>query len=459
MLDKRAIMKILLVNPPVSFSYYSMGLSRPPLGLAYMAALLTDTHHVEIVDFNIERGSWKHKPYADFDIVGISADTARYSVAMKIARLAKAAGATVVMGGPHVSFFDTDALQSGAVDYIVRNEGEYSFRSLVKFLSHEIPIEEVPGLSYMADGGIVRTPNPPFITDLDSLPLPARELLPLRRYKEKIDGRPMTTMITSRGCPFNCNFCSSSQFSGVRWRPRSVEGIFEEIELVYRKYDYKAINFIDDNFTLNPDRAVKLSERIIASGFDLNWEAMSHVETVVKNPGMVKTMARSGLKWMFLGFESGSQEILNEYGKKSTVQDAKKAVDILHENGVKIIGAFILGALGDNERTMKETIDLAKSLNPSRAQFSLLTPYPGTRLFERVKEKLLTKNWEMYEGLHPTIKLDKITPQILNRFLFKAYASFYLRPPKAVENFSYIYRTMPSAIVLIASNFYSRFQR
>jgi anaerobic magnesium-protoporphyrin IX monomethyl ester cyclase len=126
---------------------------------------------------------------------------------------------------------------------------------------------------------------------------------------------------------------------------------------------------------------------------------------------------------------------------------------------VKIIGAFILGALGDNERTMKETIDLAKSLNPSRAQFSLLTPYPGTRLFERVKEKLLTKNWEMYEGLHPTIKLDKITPQILNRFLFKAYASFYLRPPKAVENFSYIYRTMPSAIVLIASNFYSRFQR
>jgi anaerobic magnesium-protoporphyrin IX monomethyl ester cyclase len=452
-------MKILFVNPPVGFSYYSMGLSRPPLGLAYMAALLTDTHHVEIVDFNIEKGGWKHKSYADFDIVGISADTARYSVAMKIARLAKAAGATVVMGGPHVSFFDTDALESGAVDYIVRNEGEYSFRSLVKFLLHEIPIEEVPGLSYMADGGIVRTPNPPFITDLDSLPFPARELLPLRRYKEKIDGRPMTTMITSRGCPFNCNFCSSSQFSGVRWRPRSVEGIFEEIELLYHKHDYKAINFIDDNFTLNPDRAVKLSERIIASGFDLNWEAMSHVETVVKNPGMVKTMARSGLKWMFLGFESGSQEILNEYGKKSTVQDAKKAVDILHENGVKIIGAFILGALGDNERTMKETIDLAKSLNPSRAQFSLLTPYPGTRLFERVKEKLLTKNWEMYEGLHPTIKLDKITPQILNRFLFKAYASFYLRPPKAVENFSYIYRTLPSAFVLIASNFYSRFQR
>ncbi len=452
-------MKILLVNPPVGFSYYSMGLSRPPLGLAYLAAVLDKQHIVTIADFNLERRSWKHYPYEGFDLVGISADTARYSVAMKIARLAKAGGATVVMGGPHVSFFDKDPIESGLVDYIIRNEGEYSFRSLVKFLSHEIPIEEVRGLSYLSDGARVRTPDAPFITDLDSLPVPARELLPLRHYKEKIDGRPMTTMITSRGCPFNCNFCSSSQFSGVRWRPRSVEGILEEIELIYRRHDYKAINFIDDNFTLNPDRAAKISERIIASGFDLYWEAMSHVETVVKNPGMVRVMAKSGLKWMFLGFESGSQEILNEYGKKSSLKDARRAVDILHENGVKIIGAFILGALGDNERTMRETINLAKSLNPSRAQFSLLTPYPGTKLFEKVKEKLLTKNWEMYEGLHPTIKLDKITPQVLNRFLFKAYASFYLRPPKAVENFPYIYKTFPSAMALILSNFLSRWPR
>ena len=412
--------------------------------------------NVTITDFNIAKKNWKRHSYGEFDVVGISADTARYSTALKIARLAKTAGATVVMGGPHVSFFDGDALLSGAVDYIVRNEGEYSFRSLVRYLSREIPIEEVRGLSYLANGALVRTADAPFITDLDSLPFPARELLPLRNYKEKINGRPMTTMITSRGCPFNCNFCSSSQFSGVRWRPRSVDGILEEIDLIYRKYNYRAINFIDDNFTLNPDRAAKISERIIAGGYDICWEAMSHVETVVKNPGMVNVMARAGLKWMFLGFESGSQEILNEYGKKSSVADARRAVDILHENGVKIIGAFILGALGDNERTMGETIRFAKSLNPSRAQFSLLTPYPGTKLFERVKEKLLTNNWAMYSGLHPTIKLDKITPQRLNRFLFKAYAGFYLRPPKAVENYPYILRTLPSAMALICTNLYSR---
>ncbi len=449
-------MKILLVNPPVGFGYYSMGLSRPPLGLAYLASHLTDKHTVKIVDFNIERPRWKRYPFENFDIIGISADTARYTVAMKIAKRAKAAGAIVVMGGPHVSFFDEDALRSGNVDYVIRNEGEYAFLSLIRYLAGEIPLKDVQGLSRIADGGIIRTPPAPFITDLDSLPLPARELLQLRRYTEKIDGRPMTTIITSRGCPFNCNFCSSSQFSGVRWRPRSVDGVMEEIDIVYHKYGYRAINFIDDNFTLNPRRAIEISERIIAGGYDIYWESMSHVETVVKHPDMVRIMARSGLRWMFLGFESGSQDILNEYGKKSSLEDARRAVDILHENGVKIIGAFILGALGDSDRTMRETIELAKSLNPSRAQFSLLTPYPGTKLFERVKEKLLTNNWEMYSGLHPTIRLDKITPQRLNRFLFKAYAGFYLRPPKAIENFQYIYRTLPSALALIATNLFSR---
>jgi anaerobic magnesium-protoporphyrin IX monomethyl ester cyclase len=452
-------MRILLVNPPVGFGYYSMGLSRPPLGLAYLASLLVDRHDVGIIDFNIEKKRWKRFPFAGYDVIGISADTARYSTSMRIAKLAKESGAKVVMGGPHVSFFDEDALRSGYVDYVIKNEGEYSFRSLIEALSGEVPIEEVRGLSRISAGEVVRTAPAPFVDDLDSLPFPARDLLPLRRYTEKIDGRPMTTMITSRGCPFNCNFCSSSQFSGVRWRPRSVEGILEEIDLVVSKYGYHAINFIDDNFTLNPDRAVRISEGIVAGGYDLYWEAMSHVETVVKHPDMVKAMAKSGLKWMFLGFESGSQEILNEYGKKSSVADAKRAVDILHENGVKIIGAFILGALGDNERTMRATIDLAKSLNPSRAQFSLLTPYPGTKLWEKVKEKLLTNDWEMYSGLRPTIRLDKVTPQVLNRFLFKAYASFYLRPPKAVENFHYIYKTLPSALALIATNIFTRVPR
>jgi len=184
---------------------------------------------------------------------------------------------------------------------------------------------------------------------------------------------------------------------------------------------------MDDNFTLNPDRAIKLSEKIIKQGWDLTWGAQSHVNIIVNNPGMVRMMARAGLKWIFLGFESGSQEVLNGYGKKALVQDALKAIEILKENDVEVTGSFILGALDETKEMMKETINFAKRLNPSRAQFTILTPYPGTKLYEIVKDRLLTKIWEIYTCLHPTIKLDHISPEELRRLLIMAYFSFYGR--------------------------------
>ena len=160
-------------------------------------------------------------------MVGISADTSRYETALKIARVAKRQGATVVLGGPHVSFMDEEALASGVVDYVVRNEGEHSFLALVDCLAGEGRLQDLKGVSYLQDGRLFRTPDAPPIADLDALPFPARDLLPLKLYKEKMNGRPMTTMVTSRGCPFNCEFCSSSQFMGVGWRARSAESIID----------------------------------------------------------------------------------------------------------------------------------------------------------------------------------------------------------------------------------------
>jgi anaerobic magnesium-protoporphyrin IX monomethyl ester cyclase len=458
-------MNVLLVNPPTGFSYHSLGISRPPLGLAYLASVLRDHHHVKIIDFNVGNKNWSNYPYSEFDIVGISVDTARYLISLRIARRAQDHGAIVVMGGLHVSFLDKDALASGVVDYVVRNEGEYAFLSLVKFLSKEIPLEEVRGVSYLTDGELIRTPDEPFIHDLDSLPFPARELLPLKLYREKTNGRLMTTLITSRGCPFNCDFCSGSQFFGVRWRARSVENIFEEMELLHRKLNYQALQFVDDNFTLNPDRAIKLSEKIIKHGWDLNWGAWSRVDTIVHNPGMVRIMAKAGLKWTFVGFESGSQEVLNGYGKKALVQDALNAMEILRENDVRVTGSFILGGLDETKDMIKETIKFAKWLDPGTAQFTLLTPYPGTKLYEKVKDRLLTKNWGIYTCLHPTIKLDHVSPKELRRFLILAYFSFYGRLGKFLKNMPFFYALLPSALrpltsklfVLRGLNSFSRF--
>lgn len=427
-------MKVLLVNPPMSLSSHMVGLSRPPLGLAYLASVLRDHHQVKIIDFNVEEKGWNNYPYSEFDIVGISVHAITHLISSRIAELAKNQGAIVVMGGPHVSFLDKDTLESGVVDYVVRNEGEYSFLSLVKFLSKEIPLEEVRGVSYLTDGELSRAPDGPFIYDLDSLPFPARELLPLELYKEKLRGRPMTTLITSRGCPFNCNFCSIAQFFGLRWRSRSVENIFEEIELLYKEYNYRALSFLDANFTLSPSRAIKLSEKIIKQGWDLIWVAESHVRTIVNNPDMVRIMAKAGFKDIFIGFESGNQQVLDGYGKKALVSDALRAMEILRENNVQVVGSFILGGLNETKGMMKETIKFAKRLNPIRAQFAMLTPYPGTKLYKRVKDRLLTKNWEVYSGINPIIKLDHISPKELRRLWRKAYFFFYGRLGKIVEN-------------------------
>jgi anaerobic magnesium-protoporphyrin IX monomethyl ester cyclase len=416
-----------------------------------MAAVLRDDYEVTIVDFNVETRHWSEYPYAEFDVVGISVDTSRCPVAFNIAHVAKAQGATVVVGGPHVSFMDGEALETGDVDYVVRNEGEFSFLSLVEFLAGTKPLDEVKGVSYLADGEVVRAPDAPFVQDLDSLRLPARDLLPLDRYGEKMNGRLMTTMVTSRGCPFNCDFCSSSEFFGVRWRARSVESMIDEIDVIYNKYGYRALSFVDDNFTLNPERAIEVSEKISANGWDLVWAAMTRVDTVVKHPDMVRAMARAGFSWTFIGFESGNQEMLDAYGKKAATEDSRRAIAILKDNNVRVTGAFILGALDETEEMIQNTIGFAKELDPTRAQFSLLTPYPGAKLYERVRDRLLTRDYNLYSGMYPTINLEHITPERLTRLLISAYSSFYGRPGKAFENSSYICRMVPSITRYLAN--------
>jgi len=443
-------MRILLVNPPVGFSYGILGISRPPLGLAYIAAAIRDRFDVEIVDFNVEETDWRQFPYDHYDIVGISVDTARCPIAFGIAEVAKQHKTTVVVGGPHVSFLDQEALQTGYIDYVVRNEGEYSFRSLVEYLDGSLPFEEVRGVSYLDGGKCRRTPNAPFIADLDSLPFPARDLLHLDRYKERMNGRPMTTLTTSRGCPFNCEFCSASQFSGVKWRARSVENVIAEVEVLYEKYGYRALSFVDDNFTLNPARAIAISEEILRRGWDLIWAAMTRVDTIVRHPELVSIMARSGFSWTFIGFESGTQETLDKYGKKATIGEALKAMEILKANKVQVTGAFILGELHETPQMVRQTINFAKRLDPRRAQFSILTPYPGTRLFTQVEDRLLTRNWELYSGMYPTIRLDHMSPRRLRRLFLSAYREFYGRPRKALQNFEYIMRVLPSIPRMVA---------
>lgn len=440
-------MSLLLVNPPTpGFSYYSIGKSSPPLGLAYLAAMIREPHTVRIVDFNVEKMDWWRFPYGTYDVVGISTDTLRYVNALRIAAHAKRLGVTVVLGGNHVTFQDVEALETGVVDYVVRNEGEYSFKNLIQYLFGGIPFGALTGISFKQNGRPVITPSAPPIDNLDNLPLPARDLLPLNLYRHRIDGLPAATMITTRGCPFKCDFCSSSRFFGTRQRVRSIESVLEEVEILFKKYRYRAIAFVDDHFTLNPERAATIAEKFLQRGWNLRWGAWSRADTIVKNPEMVRIMAKAGFRTTLIGFESGSQQTLDHYGKRAILNESLEAMTILKKNNVKVSGGFILGALNETQAMVRKTIQYAKKLDPFEAQFSILTPYPGTKLFDRVKDRLLTLDWEKYTALHPVIQIDYISPQQLSRLLLEAYISFYGRPKKIIENRFYLFPILLSSL-------------
>ena len=427
-------MKILLINPPAGSIYYALRLKTPPLGLAYVAAVLRQANHqVRIIDLNVESKDYRTLPYAEFDLVGISIDTMRYPVSLRIAETAKKQKRPVVAGGQHVTFFDSEALSTNLFDFIVRGEGEYAMLDLVKHIEDGDSFEEVKGISFLSDGELIRTPSRPLIADLDSVPFPARELLPLQNYTITLNGRFMTAALTSRGCPFNCDFCAASQFFGRKWRTRSIENVMEEIELLYEKYGYRAVAFFDDHFTLYPKRMVEFCENILKNNWDLYWWAFSRVDSVVKNEELVKLMGRAGLKQVFIGFESGSQEVLDSYGKDLNVDNAFKAMEILKKYKIDVWASFIIGALSETKKMIKQTIKFANRLNPHYIQFGILTPYPGTVLYEKVKNRLLTTNWKKFWGGDPVIKLDKLTPKELKKLFWRAHLSFYGRPKRLLS--------------------------
>ncbi len=419
-------MKILLVNPPTYDLYSEVGADMPPLGLAYIAAVLkNDNFDVEIVDKNVETGPID---YPNYSIVGISSLTPTYPVALKIAEEAKKSGATTVMGGYHATFLDEEVLNTGLIDYVVRGEGEYVFRDLVRHIAQKKPVEEVKGISYRSKGRIVRTPDALPPDPIDDLPFPARELLKLDRYHTHLNEMPMTTMITSRGCPFNCFFCASSLFGGRKWRARSPKSVVDEIEQLKYDYGYKAVDFMDDNFTLSPERTIGICEEMIRRKLNVSWWALSRADTIVRNEDMVKKMAEAGAYMLFIGMESPDPTVLKFYHKREGKEVFTKAVKLLKKYGIRVWASFMMGAVSETKKMIDKTIYFARKLNIDAAQFSILTPYPGTALYHYVKDRIFVKDWSLFDGMHSVFKTDYLTPKDLGYLTFKAYTLFYLKP-------------------------------
>jgi len=429
-------MKILLINPSPTGTLKATGVLFPPLGLLYLAAYAErEGHEVVVRDLAIRKRR-EEIDYKKYDVVGISTDTTRHRQALKIAHRSKEAGCTVVMGGPHPSYVDEEILSTQKVDFVVRGEGEVTFAELVAVLEKkDKEIDGVQGISFLSNGTLVRTPSRPFIENLDSLPLPARHLIDLDDYrKTNFGGRPITPLITSRGCPYRCAFCSSSHFWGAKVRIRSVASILKEIEEIYSQYHFNAIAFLDDTFNISPSRVIDICRGIIERRLDLWWWNLSRLDLFSGNEEMVKEMVQAGMKAAFVGVESPHPETLKDLQKGIRVEEIIETVEMLKRNGVQLHASYILGGLHETAQSIHETIRFAKRLDTNVAQFSILTPLPGTAIYAQVKDRILKwrSPWSFFDLQHLVFKHEHLSFIRMEWLLLKAHLLYYTRSKKAI---------------------------
>jgi anaerobic magnesium-protoporphyrin IX monomethyl ester cyclase len=429
-------MKVLLINPPSTGIFTTFGVSLPPMGLLYLAASLEQAGFtVQIKDLQIDPKGLSAEDLKSADFIGITSDTTRIEKAMKIAARAAAMGRPVAMGGPHPQFMAEEILSTGHVHYIIKGEGEWTLLNLLGLIEAGGDPAGLPGIVFSDHGRVVETPAAP-PPDVSMLPFPARHLVDIHRYTASVAGVAVTPVVTSRGCPGACSFCSSSSFFGQRWRSRSAESVLEELETLYHDYGFRGVAFVDDNFSLSPVRVIEICNGILARGLDLKWWNFSRVDTIARNPNMLKAMAAAGAQTVFLGIESAGAEALMASGKIGQGGETAQAVSLLRSNGIEVYGSYVIGHLNERREDVERTIDLAIELDTNVAQFSILTPYPGATLYSELKERIFIRRWKFYDGLHLVFHHPFINRHRLQILLLQAYIKFYRRSNKSRAHFN-----------------------
>jgi anaerobic magnesium-protoporphyrin IX monomethyl ester cyclase len=366
----------------------------PPLGLAYLAAVLErDGHQVSVFDLGLDpsiplEDGVAHVAAFGPHLIGISAMTSVYQSALETAILLKASlGRPVVLGGPHATVYPERVLtESPVIDYVIRGEGEETLLALVRALdAGSRDLSSIQGLTYRHRGEIVSSPDRPLVADLDGLPLPARHLLDLKRYGLRTpEGQPMVTILSSRGCPYNCSYCFKG-IVGRTYRQRSPDNIVSEIRAVIEQYGISNFYFIDDLFTVDLRRLQAISDQIIVENLDIRWQCLGRVDRV--NAEILHKMYAAGCRRIHFGIESGNEQVLQRIAKGINLGQVRQAVRWAKDAGLQVKGYFMLGLPGDTEVTMQQTVDLAVELDLDEAMFSLTTPFPGTRLWDELVKK------------------------------------------------------------------------
>ena len=359
----------------------------PPLGLAYTAAFLESKGIVcSIIDANLlqlsEEDVLTKIRDSDPDLVGISFNVATVKEAIFLARASKQLGKRVIMGGPSSKGELKNILEKSGADCIVRGEGEIVTWNL---LASDFALADVKGIAYLANGTVVHTPEEEKIKDLDALPFPAYHLLPdLDLYHNRSRRHPIAPMLTSRGCPYGCSFCGSA-YTG--WRPRSPENVVREITYLMKKFGVRQVDILDDNFSMNLERAEEICDLIIAQKLDILITFPNGLRADRLTERLVEKMAQAGVYRTGVGIESGDQRIVNNINKSLKLEQVKLALSWLRKHNIVSFGYFQFGLPGETKESMQRTIDFALEVNPNWANFGITTPLPGTPLYKELQKQ------------------------------------------------------------------------
>jgi len=451
--------RVCLINPPrIQPKTWGKPNVFPPIGLAYIAAVLEKAHKVIIIDAPTE--GWKNLEEIDGtkyrvglsneeitarikrwspDIVGIEIPFSGWSktafeVASTIKNIDK--NITIVLEGQHPSARPEDCLAKPSVDFVVIGEPENTMFELVDVLEHGTKtLKKIKGVAFIKNKTPIITPLRPVIQDLDSLPYPARHLLPMEVYNAAVKENPLrgeihkpwTVIITSRGCPYNCIFCTHCIIWGKKWRGRNPENVVAELEQVIQTYHLEQIDFLDDNLTLDKKRMETICDLIVQKGLHFEWFTPSGVRADTLDENLLIKMKKSGCKKIRVAPESGVQRVVDQIIKKNLdLKSVERSVVLCKKIGIKVGCFFVIGLIGETKKDIEETIKFAYKLKRLGAEsfvFSIATPMFGTELYEQAKRGGFLKEGFCEDALaaaEPLIETPEFTADELRELCARA---------------------------------------
>lgn len=434
--------RVILINPyPKNAKGINEATIYPPIGLAYIASFLSSYYiNVKIIDANILKLDNKIvlKEINDFkpDLVGISLNIVIGRNGINLSHLIKSrTNLPVSLGGPLVSSNPEKILEISKADMVCVGESEITMLEICQGKK----LRNIDGLCYRKGNKIICNKPRKLIEDINTLPYPAYDLLPpLKLYKSRARKKPVGTIMTSRGCPYQCTYCNSNIF-GKKFRARSPENVIGEIDLLVKKYGVKQLDVLDDNFTLDIERAEKIIDIIIERKYNILINLQNGVRADRLTYNLVKKMKKAGVFKVGIGIESGDKEVQKFIRKFLDLKKVIRAIKWFRSQDIITIGFFILGLPIDTDKSVTTTIDFAIKANPSIANFCLLIPFPGTEIYEYLKENKLLKE-ELYMGINTGFyekkvyhKCKYLSEEKLFYYQSLAYKKFNFRLRKIIE--------------------------